>query len=71
MNLIYFSDNFQTFQEFNKELIYDKAQEEMYVDWWYLDDYDIWNIEVPQWKFESVAESLFQWVMDYKNGYYQ
>lgn len=65
MKLIDFSDDFQTFQEWNEELIYYKAQEEMYVDWWYLDDYDPSNIEVPQWKFESVAESLFQWVMDY------
>jgi len=65
MGLIKFHEDFQNFQEINEEIIRDKAQEELYIDWWYLDDYDVWNIEVPQRKLESVAESLFMGVMDY------
>ncbi len=63
--LLKFHEDFQEFCAINEDYIRNKAQEEMYEEWNYLDDFDVGNLEVPQRKFESVAEWLYEKVMDY------
>ena len=70
-NSIIFHGDFVRFCELNEDFIMDEAIEQLYIEWWYGDDYEVWYIEVPQWKFESVAESFYYWILDYPEYYIQ
>jgi len=50
--------DYDDFVELNKDEIYDRCQTHIYETWRYWDDYDVQDIEVPDYMFDDTARDL-------------